>query len=100
LGTVVGVAEDRAENSEGGCVVEDGAEGDGGGLDGWEVWRGGLARQFEEPFHFKAIEMYQLIQSLEFLRWLNCKCRCNHELHQLMMSSPHLRPLKLKRYSQ
>jgi len=40
---VVGVAEDRAENSEGGCVVEDGAEGDGGGLDGWEVWRGGSA---------------------------------------------------------
>lgn len=34
---MVGVAEDRAENSEGGCVVEDRAESNGGGLDGWEV---------------------------------------------------------------
>lgn len=38
LGAVVGVAEDGTEDSEGGCVVEDGAEGDGGGLDWWEVW--------------------------------------------------------------
>jgi hypothetical protein len=52
---VVSVAEDRAENSEGSCVVEDGSEGDGGGLDGWEVWRGGLARQFEEPFHSRQL---------------------------------------------
>jgi len=34
---VVGVTEDGAEDSEGGSVVEDRAEGDGGGLDGWEV---------------------------------------------------------------
>ena len=36
---MVGVAEDGAEHSEGGCVVEDRAEGNGGGLNGWEVWR-------------------------------------------------------------
>jgi hypothetical protein len=39
LGTVVGVAEDGAENSKGGSVVENRAEGDGRGLNGWEVWR-------------------------------------------------------------
>jgi hypothetical protein len=37
LGAVVGVAEDGAEDGEGGGVVEDCAEGDGGWLDWWEV---------------------------------------------------------------
>ena len=37
LGTVVSVAKDGAEDSEGGSMVENGAEGDGRGLDGWEV---------------------------------------------------------------
>jgi hypothetical protein len=37
LGAVVGVAEDGGEDGEGNGVVEDGAEGDGGGLDGGEV---------------------------------------------------------------
>lgn len=41
LGAVVGVAEDGAEDCEGGGVVEDRAEGDGGGLDGGEIWGGG-----------------------------------------------------------
>jgi hypothetical protein len=39
---VVGVAEDGAEDGEAGGVVEDCAEGDGGGLDGGEIWGGGL----------------------------------------------------------
>ena len=38
---MVGVAEDGAEDGEGGGVVEDRAEGDGGGLDGGEIWGGG-----------------------------------------------------------
>ena len=50
LGTVIGVTENWAENSEGGCVVEDGAEGNGGGLDWWEVWRGKLAKYRVELF--------------------------------------------------
>lgn len=40
---MVGVTEDGAENSEGGGVVEDRAEGDSGWLDGWEVCRRDLA---------------------------------------------------------
>lgn len=39
LGAAVGLAEERSHDSEGGDMIEDGAEGDGGGLDGWEVWR-------------------------------------------------------------
>jgi len=38
LGAVVGITKDGAEDSEGGGVIEDRAEGDGGGLNGWEVW--------------------------------------------------------------
>lgn len=34
---MVGFAEDGAENSEGGSVVEDRAESNGGWLDGWEI---------------------------------------------------------------
>ena len=37
MGTVIGVTEDWAEDSERGGVVEDRAEGDGRWLDGWEV---------------------------------------------------------------
>lgn len=37
LSAVVGVTEQRAENGERGGVVEESAEGDGRGLDGWEV---------------------------------------------------------------
>jgi len=37
---VISVAEDRAKNSEGCCMVKDRAEGNGGGLDGWEVLNG------------------------------------------------------------
>ena len=37
LGAVVGVAEDRSEDGKGGGVVEDGADGDGRGLHGWEI---------------------------------------------------------------
>jgi len=37
LGTAVGVAKDRAEDGERGRVVEDGAEGDGGWLDWWQI---------------------------------------------------------------
>lgn len=47
---MIGVTENWAENSEGGCVVEDGAEGNGGGLDWWEVWRGKLAKYRVELF--------------------------------------------------
>jgi hypothetical protein len=36
---VIGVAKDWAEYSEGGCVVENRAKGNGGRLDGWEVWK-------------------------------------------------------------
>jgi hypothetical protein len=39
---VVGIAKDRAKDGEGGDMVEDGAEGDGRGLNGGEVWRRGL----------------------------------------------------------
>lgn len=46
LGAVVGVAEDGAEDGEGGGVVEDRAQGDGGGLDWWEVWVALLDRFF------------------------------------------------------
>lgn len=38
LGTAVGLAEEGSHDGEGGDMVEDGAERDGGGLDGWEVW--------------------------------------------------------------
>lgn len=38
LGAVVGVSEDGGEDCERGGVGEDCAEGDGGGLDGWEIW--------------------------------------------------------------
>ena len=38
LGLAVGLAEDGAEDGERGGVVEDGADRDGGGLDGREVW--------------------------------------------------------------
>jgi hypothetical protein len=58
LGTVVGVAEYRAKNSEGGCVIKDCAERDGGRLDGWEIWVVGLASQFEELFHFNGMRMH------------------------------------------
>jgi hypothetical protein len=34
----VGLTEEGAEDGEGGGVAEDGAERDGGRLDGWEVW--------------------------------------------------------------
>ena len=37
LGAVVGVAEDWAEDGEGGGVVEDRAEGDGRWLDWWQI---------------------------------------------------------------
>ena len=37
LGPVVGVAKERGHDGERGGVVEDGAEGNGAGLDGWEV---------------------------------------------------------------
>lgn len=37
---MVGVAEDGAEDGEGGGVVEDRAEGDCRGLDGGEIWGG------------------------------------------------------------
>lgn len=37
LGTVVGLAEDGREDDEVDAVVEEGAEGDGGGLDGGEI---------------------------------------------------------------
>ena len=40
MGAVVGVTEDGTEDCEGGGVVEDGAEGDGGWLDGREVCGG------------------------------------------------------------
>lgn len=39
LGAVVGFAKDRAKDGEGGDVVEDGAEGDGRGLNGGKVCR-------------------------------------------------------------
>ena len=45
---MVGVTEDGAENSKGSCVVEDRAEGNGGGLDGREVWPGELVRDFRK----------------------------------------------------
>jgi len=48
LGTVISVAEDRAKNSEGCCMVKDRAEGNGGGLDGREVWPGELVRDFRK----------------------------------------------------
>ena len=38
LGALVGLAEERRENRELSGVVEDGAEGDGRGLDGGEIW--------------------------------------------------------------
>ena len=38
LRLAVGLAKDGAEDGEGGGVVEDGAERDGRGLDGWEIW--------------------------------------------------------------
>jgi hypothetical protein len=53
---VVGVTEDGAENSEGSCVVEDRAEGNGGGLDGWEVWRRISTRFPERPIQSQLIE--------------------------------------------
>ena len=37
---MIGVAKDGTEDSEGSSVVEDCAEGNGGGLDWWEVWGG------------------------------------------------------------
>ena len=37
---MVSVTEDWAENCEGCSVVEDGAEGNGGWLDGWEIVEG------------------------------------------------------------
>lgn len=37
LGSVVGLAKDGSEDDEVDAVVEEGAEGDGGGLDGREV---------------------------------------------------------------
>lgn len=37
LGAVVGVTEDWAENGEGGGVVENRAEGNGGWLDWWKI---------------------------------------------------------------
>lgn len=37
LSAVVGVTEQRAEDGKRGGVVEESAEGDGGGLDRWEV---------------------------------------------------------------
>lgn len=40
LGAVVGLAEDGREDDEVDAVVEEGAEGDGRGLDGREVWKG------------------------------------------------------------
>lgn len=39
LGAVVGLAEDGGEDDEVDAVVEEGAEGDGGGFHGREVWR-------------------------------------------------------------
>ena len=38
LGAVVGVTKERRKDSEGGSMVEDGAEGDGRRLDRWEIW--------------------------------------------------------------
>lgn len=46
MGTVVGVTEDWAEDGEGSSVVENRAEGDGRGLDWWEVWRSLLVGRF------------------------------------------------------
>lgn len=40
---MVGVAEDGAEDRERGGVVEDRAEGDGGGLDGGKIWGRGVS---------------------------------------------------------
>ena len=40
---MVGVAENGSEDGERDGVGVDGAEGDGRGLDGWEIWRLGLA---------------------------------------------------------
>lgn len=40
LGALVGIAEDGAQDGEGGGVVEDCAEGDSGGLHGREVCKG------------------------------------------------------------
>ncbi len=37
LGAVVGLTENGGENGEGGGVVENGADGDGRRLDGWEI---------------------------------------------------------------
>lgn len=42
LGLTVGVAEDGAKHGKGDGVVVDGAEGDRGGLNGREVWRGSV----------------------------------------------------------
>ena len=41
---MVGVAEDWCEDCEGGNVVEDRAEGDSRGFDGWEIYGGLLVR--------------------------------------------------------
>ena len=38
LGALVGLTEERREDRELGGVVEDGAEGDGRGLDGGKIW--------------------------------------------------------------
>ena len=47
LSAVVGVAEDGSEDGERGGVGEDRAEGDRGGLDGWEVCRRGRKKVSE-----------------------------------------------------
>jgi len=54
LGAVVSVTEDWAENCEGCSVVEDGAEGNGGWLDGWEICAGKrLVSSINKRDHFR-----------------------------------------------
>ena len=46
LGALVGLAEERGHDGQLGGVVEDGAEGNGRGLDGGKIWEAGVSVMF------------------------------------------------------
>ncbi len=50
FGALVGVTKDWRENCEGGAVVEERTQGNGRGLDGWEVCERALAKTSSDSF--------------------------------------------------
>ena len=73
---MVSVAEDGSEDGERGGVGEERAEGDGGGLDGWEVYMGREKRL-----------VHAMLKKFSQHRWEELRCEDFAELHAMHCQS-------------